>query len=193
MFGPFRLPTVGVFFFSAWILMVFWGMVAAPIGVVTIGYPRAMLVTIGLWLVLFPITWVRSDARSQFWVHRRRGGTVYSGFSGNDIEISAVLGGASRRVSSSAFRGGNVHAFMGGAEIDLRGAKIAEPPAVLNVNAVLGGVEIRVPSEWRIEFNTSGMLGGSGDERRNAETWGEGQPDLVINGNFFLGGVTIKN
>ena len=56
MRGFFLIPSAGVgFFFSAWLTMMFWGMVAPDVGVKTISYPVAMLVTIALWLIMAPL------------------------------------------------------------------------------------------------------------------------------------------
>ena len=50
------IPTTsGGFFFSSWLAMIFWGIVAPDLGLVTIGYPKAMLITIALWLVVAPL------------------------------------------------------------------------------------------------------------------------------------------
>jgi hypothetical protein len=55
MQGFFALPGAGAgFFFSAWLTMMFWGIVAPEVGLKTIGYPLAMLVTIALWLIVAP-------------------------------------------------------------------------------------------------------------------------------------------
>ena len=51
---PFPL-LVPAFFFASWILMMFWGMVSPGLGIPTVGYPTAMLITIGLWLAVFPL------------------------------------------------------------------------------------------------------------------------------------------
>ncbi len=54
--GFFAIPAAGVgFFFSAWLTMIFWGIVAPDFDVRTIGYPTAMLMTIGLWLIVAPL------------------------------------------------------------------------------------------------------------------------------------------
>lgn len=54
--GYLAIPAAGAgFFFSAWLAMMFWGIVAPKLDVETIGYVTAMLVTIGLWLVLAPL------------------------------------------------------------------------------------------------------------------------------------------
>ncbi len=51
----FRLIAAGpLFFVSAWLLMVFAGIVAADVGIRPFGYLTSMVVTIGLWLVLAP-------------------------------------------------------------------------------------------------------------------------------------------
>ena len=49
MRGFFRIPAAGGgFFFSAWLTMVFWGVIGPDAGLKTIDYPMAMLVTIAL-------------------------------------------------------------------------------------------------------------------------------------------------
>ena len=54
--GYFAIPAAGLgFFFSAWLTMIFWGIIAPGVGVQTISYVTAMLVTIGLWLVVAPL------------------------------------------------------------------------------------------------------------------------------------------
>ena len=50
------IPTaVGGFFFSSFLAMLFWGIIAPWFEVRTIGYPEAMVITIALWLVVVPI------------------------------------------------------------------------------------------------------------------------------------------
>ncbi len=50
------IPTaVGGFFFSSWLTMIFWGIIAPEFGIKTIGYPLAMLITIALWLIVAPV------------------------------------------------------------------------------------------------------------------------------------------
>lgn len=51
----FRLVAAGPFFFvSAWLLMIFAGIVATDVGIRPFGYLTSMVATIGLWLVLAP-------------------------------------------------------------------------------------------------------------------------------------------
>lgn len=51
----FRLMAAGpMFFVSAWLLMIFAGIVGGDVGIAPFGYVTSMVVTIGLWLVLAP-------------------------------------------------------------------------------------------------------------------------------------------
>ena len=50
-----RLVTAGpLFFVSAWLLMIFAGIVASDVGIRPFGYITSMVATIGLWLVMAP-------------------------------------------------------------------------------------------------------------------------------------------
>jgi hypothetical protein len=51
----FRIVAAGPFFFvSAWLLMLFAGIVSADVGIRPFGYLTAMVVTVGLWLAVAP-------------------------------------------------------------------------------------------------------------------------------------------
>ena len=53
----FKLIAAGpLFFVSAWLLMIFAGIVDTDVGIRPFGYLTAMVVTIGLWLTLAPAT-----------------------------------------------------------------------------------------------------------------------------------------
>ncbi len=51
----FKLMAAGpMFFVSAWLLMIFAGIVSKDAGIAPFGYVTSMVVTIGLWLTLAP-------------------------------------------------------------------------------------------------------------------------------------------
>ena len=55
MRGFFAIPGAGMgFFFSSWLTMIFWGIISPDLGIPTIGYAKALLVTIAAWLVVAP-------------------------------------------------------------------------------------------------------------------------------------------
>ena len=62
--------------------------------------------------------------------------------------------------------------------------------ATLNVSVILGGLELRVPREWRIQSDVTPILGGV--DGRSVNTAKPGVPTLVITGDVILGGIDIK-
>jgi hypothetical protein len=51
----FSLPAAGAgFFFSAWLMMIFAGIVHEDVGIRPFGYVTSLVVTIAIWLVLAP-------------------------------------------------------------------------------------------------------------------------------------------
>jgi len=109
---------------------------------------------------------------------------------------SIVFGGAERRVESQNFEGGKVEAVFGGMELDLSGAAITSPDrrAILEVNAVFGGIEIRVPRTWRVEKKGSAVFGGFDDKTFPPRPEpGVEPPTLVIRGAAVFGGIEVKN
>ena len=77
----------------------------------------------------------------------------------------AILSGVNRGNNSPAFRGGDLTAVMGGCEIDLRQAAI-NGDATIDVFAMWGGIEIRVPGNWTVAFHVTPDLGGVEDKTR---------------------------
>jgi len=51
---PKLLAAGPMFFVSAWLLMLFTGVVGSDVGIRPFGYVTAMVVTIGLWLTMAP-------------------------------------------------------------------------------------------------------------------------------------------
>jgi predicted membrane protein len=110
--------------------------------------------------------------------------------SNQTVHAVAVMGGVARGNNSPAFRGGDVAAIMGGCEIDLRHASI-DGDAVLDVFALWGGIEIRVPEDWTIVLRVTPLLGGADDKTRPPQ--GVSRHRLIIRGVILMAGVEIKN
>ena len=115
---------------------------------------------------------------------------------GDRLMEQFIFSGTKRRIETQNFQGGKVEAVFGGAEMDLSGATIAVPNrrVVLIVNAIFGGVEIRVPRTWRIEKMGSAVFGGFDDQTVPPRPEpGFDPPTLVIRGSAVFGGIVIKN
>ena len=115
------------------------------------------------------------------------------------VSMFAVWSSVRRASAASPFRGGDITAIMGGGQLDLRLATI--PPgeeAVLDIVAVMGGVEIIVPPTWEVSTPIMPFMGGVEDKRfpllpsdpnvSRRETGGR----LVLRGLVMMGGVHIK-
>lgn len=105
------------------------------------------------------------------------------------IEVSAILGGYVRRVSSQRFRGGDINAVLAGCEIDLRQASI-EGEAVLNVFALCGGITIKVPPDWSVILQGTPILGGF--EEKTIVPPNQNKR-LYVSGYAIMGGLEIRN
>ena len=104
----------------------------------------------------------------------------------------AFMSGVRRSIVSKEFRGGELTAIMGGCEIDLRDAAIKDDEAILDVFTLMGGIELRVPADWKVIVNAIPIMGGI-DDKTYIQPEGKSFKRLVLTGNIIMGGVEIKN
>jgi predicted membrane protein len=102
---------------------------------------------------------------------------------------TAILGGIDRQNSSPAFRSAEASAFMGGVKLDFRGAIMDGDEARIEVSAIMGGVDIRIPRTWTVVNRVTPVLGGVEDHTHSTG----GNKRLVIEGTVLMGGLDIKN
>ncbi|MCY4638405.1 MAG: LiaF-related protein [Acidobacteria bacterium] len=102
------------------------------------------------------------------------------------LDSAAFLGSVEHRNLSAAFRGGEAAAVMGRLEVDLRAATMAGEEIVIEVDVVMGRVEIRVPDDWRVVSEVDAALGAAEihTARRDAAA---GTPLLVVRGGVLMG------
>jgi hypothetical protein len=108
----------------------------------------------------------------------------------NTVRATAVLGGLVQGSHSPAFRGGQVTAIMGGCEIDLRRAAI-DGEAVVELFALWGGIEIRVPDDWSVVSQIVPVLGGVED--KTSPPQGAARHRLILRGFVIMAGVEITH
>ena len=105
-----------------------------------------------------------------------------------------IFSGCKRRIDSQDFKGGDVVAVFGGVNLDLRHAGIAGDQAVIDVSALFGGVDIRVPDNWVVNMKGVGIFGAFDDKTvhpkpdPNVKT-----PQLIITGTVMFAGVKAEN
>jgi len=199
-------------YFDASLLWDYWPVVLIAAGLGKLVTPGsglsritgALIAAVGTWILLenldyvyfsfwewWPLVLVLIGLRLIFGPQRKVKAENY-----NTVNGFAALGGTSRSNCSADFRGGDLVAFMGGAEIDLRSAQIAKSPAVIDAFAFWGGLEIKVPENWYVKANGIPVLGGfedSTDYRPDPETPEAPRQELIVKGFAIMGGVEIRN
>ncbi len=112
------------------------------------------------------------------------------------INLSLILGGGEFKFESNNLKGGDITAIMGGGNIDLRNADIAGDQITIDIFALMGGVELRVPTSWQVVISGAPILGGMDDKTSRAaidESRAAGSKRLLITGTAILGGIDVKN
>jgi predicted membrane protein len=115
--------------------------------------------------------------------------------SGNpDLAIWAIFSGVKRRIDSPDFKGGDIVAIFGGVNIDLRHAGMTSERVAIDVNALFGGVDIRVPENWNVVMKGVGIFGAFEDKTIRAKPEPDVKnPQLVITGSAIFGGTKVDN
>lgn len=145
------------------------------------------------WRALWPLLLIALGASVLYKAvtGRRLIGASMKGVAASDdvVDVTAILGGFERRISTPSFKGGEVTAIMGGCELDMRGSSI-ETEAVLNVFVVFGGISIKVPPDWTVVLHGTPIMGGF-DEK--TATPPDNRKRLVVRGYAIMGGVELRN
>jgi predicted membrane protein len=189
----------------------FWPVALIAIGLVHVSQARTGAGTVGglIWILvgavllgnrlgfihthiwsLWPLILVLVGGRI-VWQTLDSGRAADRGDTSATVSAIAVMGGFERRITSQEFRGGEITAFMGGGNLDLRDALPAGGQAAINVFAMMGGFEIVVPETWRVVSEVTPFMGGIEDKSRASTN--PNAPILVLRGFVMMGGVTLKN
>lgn len=121
----------------------------------------------------------------------RRSGAARVAAGEDTIQSFNVFSGRELSSHSGAFRGGSIGVVFGGAEVDLRDAVPAED-ARLEVFAMFGATEIRVPQGWRVDVQGFPLFGGL-ENVTSRDRLGPDAPRLVIDATVLFGGLEVKH
>jgi len=158
------------------------------------------ILRVGFWQLFWPLVLIGIGSALVLQAMRQRDRAEAGTGTDDTLNIFAVLGGSKRSSLSTRFRGGEVTAFMGGYQIDLRQAVI--PPgeeAVIDIFTAMGGGEILVPASWTVATPIVPIMGGIDDKRFAPlpgaidSTGGKPAPRLVLRGLLMMGGIEIKS
>ena len=137
-----------------------------------------LIIAAGLWIIFKP---------------RSRGfGEKAPEIKQDDLGAFVIFSGLKRRFESDKFQGGKATAMFGGLELDLTQTKLKDNQATVELTAILGGIDLFVPREWKVIVDSSAILGGVDDKHR-ATPATTIQPTLYVKATAILGGIDIKN
>ncbi|MES2296653.1 MAG: DUF5668 domain-containing protein [Pseudomonadota bacterium] len=206
----FLLDSLGLIDFHG--VLHFWPMVFIVFGALKIADTRtahgllvgAVLIGVGVLMTLHSMGLIRFGLHTM-WpllliaagvaivlkaVGARAAPSTAGGEAGEDVvDVTAILGGFQRRITSARFRGGEVTAIMGGCELDLRQAGL-DGEAQIKIFALCGGVAIKVPTDWTVVMHGTPILGGF--EEKTA-TPPDASKRLIVRGYAIMGGVEVRN
>lgn len=157
-----------------------------------------MLMFIGLMIIFKP----RRHHRYKHWKHGQwrqdncGNWNKDSGFNSSEdlLDAVAVFGSVKKNIISKNFKGGEATCVFGGGMINLLQADI-NGNAILEINAVFGGIKLYVPQHWQIQTTDLVTVMGGIDDKRATQNHASIQENkvLVLKGAAVFGGIEILN
>jgi len=151
---------------------------------------RLGFIHLSFWNLFWPLVLILAGTNLIMQNYRTDG--VAGASPAETVSLFAMWGGSQRTSTAPRFRGGDMTAIMGGCELDLRQATI--PPgetAIIDVLAVMGGHNLRVPEDWAVVTRVIPFMGGVVDKRLTPKAGAT--TTLVLRGFIMMGGLEIKN
>lgn len=172
--GCFLLPELGMNWLSVSTSVLIWPVVLIAVGLLFLFKPRT----------------------HHGWKHNVRGN-----FDNNTSQYSSADGffrsentfsGVRQVVFDEVFKGGAIRNSFGGTVVDLRRTTLSEGETFIDLECTFGGVEIYMPSDWKVDLRCNTLFGSCEDKRFQHAVIDKSRV-LVIRGDVSFGGVEIKS
>jgi len=170
---------------------VFPGILLIVLGAVFLGY-RLDAFPHNIWPYVWPIVVIFVGLWLIFGPLFRRPAAAGPAIKADDLDTTAILGGLKRIIDSQSFKGGRATAIMGGLELDFRKAGLNEGRASLELTAIMGGIDLKVPQDWRIVLQGTPILGGVENKAASAPE-SQAKATLYVRATAIMGGIDISN
>ncbi|HSY60776.1 MAG TPA: DUF5668 domain-containing protein [Cytophaga sp.] len=109
------------------------------------------------------------------------------------FEITAIMSGNTRQISSYDFKGGTITAVMGGVELDLTNCYLSKEGCVIDLSVVMGGVSLKISREWNIQSEITPIMSGIEDEDQYSNNVHiDPAATIILRGSVVMGGIEIK-
>lgn len=110
-----------------------------------------------------------------------------------ELKTFAVMSGNEVRSTSKGFRSADLGAVMGGVKLDLTRAGLVDGEAEIDVFAMWGAIEIRVPRDWSVSSKVVPLMAGYEDKTEPLASGEAVKGRLVIRGFVVMGGIEVTN
>ncbi|HEX8314843.1 MAG TPA: DUF5668 domain-containing protein [Flavisolibacter sp.] len=107
------------------------------------------------------------------------------------IDVTAIFGGVKKNMFSKTFKGGDITAFMGGAEINLTQADF-NGKVMIDCFNMFGGTKLIIPPDWEVQSDIVAIFGGVDDKRLPVTAAAPGKV-LYLDGTCLFGGLEIRS
>lgn len=193
------------------LLSIYWPLIIIVIGLYNLikknNKPMSgfIFILIGVFLQLKKLNILPYDIWDYFWpvlfivtglaiIFPRNSKSKIPAYSEDKIDYFVVFSGLTTRNNSRHFRGGNIYALFGGADIDLTDAEIAGNDAYLDLVTAFGGINIKVPEHWKVIVKGLPLFGGWENKTKLKNMDGEKDiPVLKVHCFALFGGIEVKN
>ncbi|MBT8215055.1 MAG: cell wall-active antibiotics response protein [Acidimicrobiia bacterium] len=115
----------------------------------------------------------------------------FGGPEDDSVRLAAITDGIEFVSHAGALRDMEAIAIMGGIQVDLRNATLADG-ATLRITAAMGGVQVYVPEKWKVRVTSHVVAGGVDADVTPAEHLPPENPTLMVDVRAYMGGVEIK-
>jgi len=110
---------------------------------------------------------------------------------GGKMHPTSVFASVERTITDQNFQQGKAETVFGSIQLDFLSADMTEK-AVLEIAAVFGSVEIRIPSSWNVAVEATTVFGSAENKTRPPLT-SSAPKTLVVRGEVVFGSLEIKN
>ena len=115
--------------------------------------------------------------------------TVTSGV----LHPESVFSSIEKTITDQNFQRGSASAIFGSVELDFIQANMASEAAVLEVNAIFGSIEVRVPLNWNVSIEAGAVFGSCENKTRGPIAAVGPVKTLILRGGAVFGSVEVKN
>ncbi|MFN4145615.1 MAG: LiaI-LiaF-like domain-containing protein [Runella sp.] len=110
----------------------------------------------------------------------------------NSFEKNAVMAGVSSKLNAKAFEFGKIGCVMAGVELDMSEVQLNRN-ARMDLNVIMGGIELLVPKEWNIKYNITPIMGGVEDNiSKFPPDVVDQDKQLIVSGVVIMGAIDVK-